>query len=118
MSVVLVIRFASRTFKGFEVAFDGRPKRLVPGPPNAWTMKRLLIHGDPGVRQDDTIEHAGEEYVAFSVSRNGDWHGPDRPQLWCIVGEETEREVFDAQRYIPHFLETEATDADAISVRK
>lgn len=79
-------------------------------------MKRLLIHGDPGIRQDAVIEHDGEEYVCFAVNRNGDWHGPERPQLWCVIGSEDEREVFDTQRYIPHFLETEAADAASISV--
>ncbi len=79
-------------------------------------MKRLLIHGDPGVRKDAVIEHEGRKYVCFAVTRNGEWHGPDRPQLWCIVGQEDEREIFDAQRYIPHFLDTERADADAISV--
>lgn len=79
-------------------------------------MKRLLIHGDPGVRKDDVIEHDGEEFVCFSISRNGDWHGPDRPQLWCVIGREGEREIFETQRYIPHFLETESADASAISV--
>lgn len=79
-------------------------------------MKRLLIHGDPGISVNDVIAVDDAEYVCFSVTRNGDWHGPKTPQLWCIVGEEDEREIFDGQRYIPHFLETEATDADAVSV--
>ncbi len=79
-------------------------------------MKRLLIHGDPGVRKDAVIEHDGEEYVCFAVTRNGEWHGPKRPQLWCIVGEEDEREIFDGQRYIPHFLDTERADAESITV--
>lgn len=81
-------------------------------------MKRLLIHGDPGVRKDDLITHDGEEYVCFSVTRNGEWHGPDRPQLWCVIGAEDERDIFDEQRYIPHFLETEAEDAAAIEVHR
>lgn len=79
-------------------------------------MKRLLIRGDPGVRKDDVIDYDGEEYVCFSVTRNGEWHGPKRIQLWCVIGEEDERDIFDAQRYIPHFLETESADADAITV--
>ena len=79
-------------------------------------MKRLLIHGDAGVRKDDVIEHDGREYVCFSVTRNGDWHGPHQPQLWCIIGPEEERELFETQRYIPHFLETEATDAEAVTL--
>ena len=79
-------------------------------------MKRLLIHGDPGVRKDDVIAVDNTEYVCFSVTRNGDWHGPSRPQLWCIVGDEDERDIFDTQRYIPHFLDTEATDASTVSI--
>ena len=80
-------------------------------------MKRLLIHGDPGVGKDDVIEHDGETYICFSISRNGDWHGPDRPQLWCVVGQEDEREIFETQRYIPHFLDTESADASTIDVQ-
>lgn len=80
-------------------------------------MKRLLIHGDPGVRKDDIIAVDSEEYVCFSVSRNGEWHGPSRPQLWCVVGDESEREIFDGQQYIPHFLETEATEASSVEIR-
>ena len=79
-------------------------------------MKRLLIHGDPGVRKDDRIEHDGEEYVCFSISRNGDWHGPDRPQLWCVIGTEDERDIFETQSYIPHFLDTESADASTIEI--
>lgn len=79
-------------------------------------MKRLLIHGDPGIRRDDRISTEDGEYVCFSVSRNGEWHGPSEVQLWCIVGTEDERELFDDQRYIPHFLQTEAVDADAVEV--
>ena len=79
-------------------------------------MKRLLIHGDPGVRKDDVIRHNDEEYVCFSIRRNGDWHGPHEVQLWCVIGEESERELFDDQRYIPHFLETESAAADAVEV--
>ena len=28
-------------------------------------MKRLIIHGDPGIRKDAVIEYDGEEYVCF-----------------------------------------------------
>lgn len=79
-------------------------------------MKRLIIHGDPGVRKDGTIDYDGQEMVLFSISRNGDWHGPERPQLWCVIGTEDEREDFEKQNYIPHFLETESIDADAVDV--
>lgn len=79
-------------------------------------MKRLLIRGDPGIRTDSVIEHDGTEYVCFTVTRNGDWHGPTQPQLWCVVGDESERDVFETQRYVPHFLDTQAVEADAITV--
>lgn len=79
-------------------------------------MKRLIILGDPGVRKDAVIEHDGEEYVCFQVTRNGDWHGPDRVQLWCVVGSEDEREDFDHRNYIPHFLDTERAEAEEIEV--
>jgi len=81
-------------------------------------MKNLIIHGDPGVRKDGIIEYDGEELVCFSVARQGDWHGPDRVQLWCTVGAEGEREDFDRRNYIPMHLETEDVDADAITVVK
>ena len=80
------------------------------------TMKRLLIHGDPGVRRDDVIEVDGETMICFSVTRNGQWHGPGTPQLWCVVGEEPERELYDRQQYIPHFLDTISTPADEITI--
>ncbi len=79
-------------------------------------MKRLLIRGDPGIRKDDVIDYGEGAVVCFQVTRNGDWHGPSRPQLWCIVGPEEERERYESQRYIPHFLDTEAVDADGVSV--
>lgn len=79
-------------------------------------MKRLIIHGDPGVRRDGIIDYDGEEMVLFSISRNGDWHGPDRPQLWCVIGTEDERMDFEKRNYVPHFLEVESIDADAVDV--
>jgi hypothetical protein len=81
-------------------------------------MKNLIIHGDPGVRKDGVIEHDGEELVLFSVHRQGDWHGPDRVQLWCTVGTEDEREDFDRRNYVPMHLETEDVDAEAVTVVK
>jgi len=81
-------------------------------------MKRLIIHGDPGVRRDGIVEVGGEEYVLFQVTRQGDWHGPDRVQLWCIAGEEAEREAYDTQDYIPHFLDVDTVDADDVTVTK
>ncbi|MEF8840508.1 MAG: HAH_0734 family protein [Haloarculaceae archaeon] len=81
-------------------------------------MKNLIIHGDPGVRKDGIIEYDGEELVLFSVARQGDWHGPDRVQLWCTVGAEEEREDFDRRNYVPMHLETEEVDASAVTVVK
>lgn len=81
-------------------------------------MRNLIIHGDPGIRKDGIIEYDGEELVCFSVARQGDWHGPDRVQLWCTVGTEDERDDFDRRNYIPMHLETEAVDAGAITVVK
>jgi hypothetical protein len=81
-------------------------------------MKRLIIHGDPGVRQDGIVEVEGHEYTLFQVTRNGDWHGPDRVQLWCIAGDEHEREDFEKRNYIPHFLDVEAVDAEDVTVTK
>ena len=79
-------------------------------------MKKLIIRGDPGVRRDARIEYDGEEYVCFGVARQGDWHGPDRPQLWCTIGSEDERETYDRRDYIPMHLDTENADAEAITV--
>lgn len=81
-------------------------------------MKRLIIHGDPGVRKEGIVEVDGEEYRLFQVTRNGDWHGPKRVQLWCIAGDEAEYEDFVQRNFIPHFLETEAVDKDEVTVKK
>ncbi len=81
-------------------------------------MQKLIIHGDPGIRKGAVIEYDGEEYTVFQVHRQGDWHGPDRPQLWCTIGADDEQEAFDRREYIPMHLDTEAADADAISVVK
>ncbi|MFW6383780.1 MAG: HAH_0734 family protein [Halodesulfurarchaeum sp.] len=81
-------------------------------------MKRLIIHGDPGVRKDGVVVVDGEEYTLFQVTRNGDWHGPDRVQLWCIAGEPDEQEAFEKQEYIPHFLEVETVPAEDVEVKK
>ena len=81
-------------------------------------MKRLIIHGDPGIRKDAIIEVDGEEYVCFGISRQGDWHGPEEVQLWCTVGSADEREEFDRRDFIPMHLDVEAVDADAIDVIK
>jgi hypothetical protein len=79
-------------------------------------MKKLIIHGDPGIRKDAVIEFDGEEYVCFGIARQGEWHGPDEVQLWCTVGSEDEREAYDRRDYIPMHLDVLSADADAISV--
>ena len=81
-------------------------------------MKRLIIHGDPGIRKNAIIEYDGDERVCFAINRQGDWHGPDEPQLWCVIGTEDERDDYDRQNFIPHWLETESIDADAVDVIK
>jgi len=79
-------------------------------------MQRLIIHGDPGIRKDAVIEYDGEEYVCFGVSRQGEWHGPDRPQLWCTIGSEAEREDFERRNFVPMHLDVDDVDAAAIDV--
>ncbi|WP_459190957.1 HAH_0734 family protein [Halosimplex sp. J119] len=79
-------------------------------------MKKLIVHGDPGFRRDAVISVDGEELVVFGVNRNGEWHGPDRPQLWCTVGTEDERGTYERRDYIPNHLDTEAVDAEAVEV--
>lgn len=81
-------------------------------------MRRLIINGDPGIRKDAVIEHDGEERICFAVTRQGDWHGPDRVQLWCVIGTEAERETFEKRNFIPHFLEVDRIDAEAVDVIK
>ena len=79
-------------------------------------MKKLIIHGDPGIRKGAVIEYDGEEYICFGISRQGEWHGPDRPQLWCTIGTEDERESFQRREFVPMHLDTEDVDAEAIEV--
>lgn len=79
-------------------------------------MERLIINGDPGIRKGAVIEVDGEERVCFSISRNGEFHGPERVQLWCVVGEEAEAEAFERREFVPHALEVTALDADDVTV--
>lgn len=79
-------------------------------------MRNLIIDGDPGIRKDAVIEYDEEEVVCFSVKRQGDWHGPERVQLWCTVGTEDEREAYERREYIPMYLETDHADSDVITV--
>jgi hypothetical protein len=79
-------------------------------------MQKLIVRGDPGIRRDAIIEWDGEERVCFAIDRQGDYHGPDEVQLWCTIGTEDEREAFDKREYVPHFLEVESVDAEALTV--
>ncbi|MCU4741429.1 hypothetical protein OB955_11450 [Halobacteria archaeon AArc-m2/3/4] len=79
-------------------------------------MKRLIIHGDPGIRKDAVIEYDGEELTCFGINRNGEWHGPERVQLWCTVGDESEREDYQKRNYVPHFMDVDRADAEEIEV--
>ena len=79
-------------------------------------MHKLIIHGDPGIRKGAVISVDGEELVCFGINRQGDWHGPDRPQLWCTVGRADERETYERREYIPMHLDVETADAEEIEV--
>ena len=81
-------------------------------------MRNLIINGDPGIRKDAVIDYGDEEVVCFSVKRQGDWHGPDRVQLWCTIGTPDEREVFETREYVPMHLPTDHVEAEAIEVVK
>ncbi|MFB6352593.1 MAG: HAH_0734 family protein [Halobacteriales archaeon] len=79
-------------------------------------MERLIINGDPGIRKGAVVEVDGVERVCFSVTRNGDFHGPDRVQLSCVVGDEDEAGTFERREFIPHFLDVTAVDAEDVTV--
>ncbi|WP_318566726.1 HAH_0734 family protein [Salinigranum marinum] len=79
-------------------------------------MKKLIVRGDPGIRRDAVIEWDGEEQICFSIDRQGDYHGPDEVQLWCTIGTEDERETFEKREYVPHFLDVDSVDAEALTV--
>ncbi|ELZ00117.1 HAH_0734 family protein [Natrialba asiatica] len=79
-------------------------------------MKQLIIRGDPGIRKGAIIEIDGERVVCFGINRNGEWHGPEEVQLWCTVGAESEYGDFERRNFIPHFLDVERVDADAVEV--
>ena len=81
-------------------------------------MRRLIIHGDPGIRKNAVINYEGEEYVCFGVSRQGDWHGPERVQLWCTIGKESEREDFERRNFVPMHLDVDDIDASEVDVVK
>lgn len=79
-------------------------------------MKRLIVFGDPGIRKDAIIEYDGQEMVCFAVTRQGDYHGPRRVQLWCTIGTEDERETFERRDFIPMHLEVDRIDAEDLEV--
>ncbi|MFO7927691.1 MAG: HAH_0734 family protein [Halobacteriota archaeon] len=81
-------------------------------------MKNLILYGDPGIRKGAIIEHEGQEYVCFGISRQGEWHGPEEVQLWCTIGTADEQEDFERRNYIPMRLDTEAVDAEEITVKQ
>jgi hypothetical protein len=79
-------------------------------------MRKLIIRGDPGIRKGAVIRFDGEEYVCFGINRQGDWYGPERPQLWCTVGTEDERDAYERREYIPMHLDVESADAEEVEV--
>jgi hypothetical protein len=81
-------------------------------------MKKLIVHGDPGLRKDGVIDYDGQEMRVFSVQRQGEYHGPEEPQLWCTIGTDDERETFEKKTYVPHWLEVDTIVAEALDIVK
>jgi hypothetical protein len=81
-------------------------------------MQHLIVQGDPGIRKGAVIEVGGEEFVCYAIQRQGDYHGPDRVQLWCTVGGKDELETFQKQQYVSHWLDVETVDASAVTVKQ
>lgn len=81
-------------------------------------MQKLIVRGDPGIRRGAVIEYDGKEQVVFGIDRQGDFHGPDEPQLWCTIGTEDEAETFERREYVPHWLDVDAVDAETLDVVK
>jgi hypothetical protein len=79
-------------------------------------MQHLIVRGDPGIRKDAVIEYEGEEKICFSVKRQGDYHGPDEPQLWCLIGSADERNDFEKRNYVSHWLSVDSVDAGTVTV--
>lgn len=100
--------------RGRGVAFEALNGASAEAP----RMKRLIIHGDPGIRKGAIINYEGSEQHVFAVNRQGDWHGPERVQLWCTIGDEDELETFERREFIPMYLEVDDVDADTIDVVK
>ncbi|MFC6988131.1 HAH_0734 family protein [Haloplanus sp. GCM10025708] len=68
------------------------------------------------MRKGAIIEYDGEEQICFAIQRQGDYHGPDEVQLWCTIGTEDEREAFEKRQFVPHWLDVDSIDADALDV--
>ena len=81
-------------------------------------MRHLIVRGDPGIRKGAVIEHDGEELQCFTVTRQGDYHGPEEVQLWCVVGSEDERERFQKRQFVSHWLDVDSVDADEVAVKR
>ena len=81
-------------------------------------MRKLIVRGDPGIRKGAVIEYDGEEYTCFGISRQGEFHGPEEVQLWCTIGTADERDAFERREFVPMRLDTDAVDAEELTVRK
>ncbi|MFC6724603.1 HAH_0734 family protein [Halobium palmae] len=81
-------------------------------------MQHLIVRGDPGIRKDAVIDYGDEEQIVFSIQRQGDYHGPEEVQLWCLIGTESEREAFEKRQFVSHWLDVESIEADALDVVK
>ncbi|WP_435066343.1 DUF7098 family protein, partial [Halobaculum sp. EA56] len=40
------------------------------------------------------------------------------PQLWCTIGTDDEQERFEKKEYVPHWLEVDTIEAEALDVVK
>ncbi|MFB6087144.1 MAG: HAH_0734 family protein [Haloarculaceae archaeon] len=79
-------------------------------------MQHLIVRGDPGIRKDAVIQYDGKEQICFAINRQGDYHGPEEVQLWCVIGTEDERETYEKREYVPHWLDVDAIDAEELEV--
>jgi len=80
-------------------------------------MKKLIIHGNPGVRKGGVIEYDGEGSGTCSASTSRARVARARgTPVWCTIGKDDERETFQYQDFIPMHLETENVDAEAVDV--
>lgn len=81
-------------------------------------MQHLIVRGELDIRKDAIINYDGKEQVCFGIQRQGEWHGPEEPQLWCTIGTEDEREAYEKREYVPHWLDVDTIDAEALDVVK